>query len=47
LAPRERRELKKMAASRTIKAGEVRRAQVILRLASRAPFEINYLILTK
>jgi hypothetical protein len=34
LAPHERRELKKMAASRTMKAGEVRRAKVILRLAA-------------
>jgi hypothetical protein len=34
LAPHERRELKKMAASRTMKAGEVRRAKVILRLAT-------------
>ena len=33
LAPHERRELKRMAASRTMKAGEVRRAKVILRLA--------------
>ena len=33
MAPHERRELKKMAASRTMKAGEVRRAKVILRLA--------------
>src|ERR1700719_2852990 len=34
LAPHERRELKKMAASRTMKAGEVRRAKVILQLAA-------------
>jgi transposase len=34
LAPHERRELKKMAASRTMKAGEVRRARVILRLGA-------------
>src|ERR1700726_3545071 len=34
LAPHERRELKRMAASRTMKAGEVRRAKVILRLAA-------------
>jgi transposase len=34
LAPHERRELEKMAASRTMKAGEVRRAKVILRLAA-------------
>ena len=34
MAPHERRELKKMAASRTMKAGEVRRAKVILRLAA-------------
>jgi hypothetical protein len=33
LAPHERRELEKMAASRTMKAGVVRRAKVILRLA--------------
>jgi membrane protein len=35
LAPHERRELEKMAASRTMKAGEVRRAKVILRLAEK------------
>jgi transposase len=34
LAPHERRELNKMAASRTMKAGEVRRAKVTLRLAA-------------
>ena len=34
LAPHERWELKRMAASRTMKAGEVRRAKVILRLAA-------------
>jgi hypothetical protein len=34
LAPHERRELKRMAVSRTMKAGEVRRAKVILRLAA-------------
>jgi transposase len=34
LAPHERRELKKMTASRTMKAGEVRRAKVILQLAA-------------
>jgi hypothetical protein len=42
LAPHERRELKKMAASRTMKAGEVRRAKVILRLAARAVLSNHY-----
>ena len=39
LAPHERRVLRKMARSRKIKAGDARRARVILRLAMREPYQ--------
>src|SRR5215468_12758978 len=39
LAPHERRVLRKMARSRKIKAGDARRARVILRLAKGEPYQ--------
>ena len=39
LAPHERRVLRKMARSRKIRAGDARRARVILRLAKREPYQ--------